>query len=352
MKFSNFLFPITFIFYLLFTLSVVAAPQGIPKNSVQNFLFIGGDSDNISQYNKQLANKNIKGVQIVYTWKQLEPKKDHYDFSSIRDNLNYLKAKHKKLFIQIQDRFFTKDAKYVPDYLLQEVEFDGGVIPQIDNGGGSKQATEGWVTLQWNDKVRERFQKLIKALAKEFDGEIYGINLPETAIDINLKSDNRGFTCDKYFQATLENIKVAKEAFKNSYVVQYVNFFPCEWDNSKKYMSRLFEFAAKNGVGLGGPDIVPYVYDTSKFNPNKLGDAPYNYQQGIANSEMHNAYPFFNKYKGKLSLIAMAVQSPDYVYINPKTKKHFTAQEFSDFATNYLGVNIIFWVVDKNIFMP
>ncbi len=99
-----------------------------------------------------------------------------------------------------------------------------------------------------------------------------------------------------------------------------MNFFPCEWDNDHKYMSRLFDFAIKNRVGLGGPDVVPFK-----------------------NTQMHNSYPFFNKYKGKLVLVAMAVQEPTMTYINPKTKKKFTYQEFANFATNYLGANIIFW---------
>lgn len=58
---------------------------------------------------------------------------------------------------------------------------------------------------------------------------------------------------------------------------------------------------------------------------------------------MNNSYTFLNKYKGKLPLVAMAVQEPTLTYTNPTTKKKFTRGEFVDFAENYLGVNIIFW---------
>lgn len=85
----------------------------------------------------------------------------------------------------------------------------------------------------------------------------------------------------------------------------------------QKYI--FIEFASKNQVGLGGPDVIPY---------NKPA--------------MHNSYPFFNQYKGRLSLVAIAIQSPDHSYTNPKTKKHYTNQEFIDFATSYLGADIIF----------
>ncbi|WP_324251595.1 MULTISPECIES: Mammalian taste receptor protein (TAS2R) [Photorhabdus] len=87
-----------------------------------------------------------------------------------------------------------------------------------------------------------------------------------------------------------------------------------------QYMSRFFNFASKNKIGLGGPDIVPYQ-----------------------SAQMKNAYPFFNRYKGKLDLVTMAVQEPTLTYTNPKTKKPFTEEEFTNFAENYLGANIIFW---------
>ncbi|CAE14921.1 MULTISPECIES: hypothetical protein [Photorhabdus] len=85
-------------------------------------------------------------------------------------------------------------------------------------------------------------------------------------------------------------------------------------------MSRFFNFASKNKIGLDGPDIVPYQ-----------------------SAQMKNTYPFFNRYKGKLDLVAMAVQEPTLTYTNPKTKKAFTQEEFTNFAENDLGANIIFW---------
>ena len=163
---------------------------------------------------------------------------------------------------------------------------------------------------------------MISALANEFDGKIYGINLPETAIDINTKNDKTGFSCDKYFNAELENIIYTRKIFKKSHVVQYVNFFPCEWENDHQYMSRLFDAAKKYNFGLGGPDTVPYK-----------------------KNHMKNSYPFFHKNKDNI-FIAIAVQAPDWTYINPKTKKNFTKIELHDFATHYLGANIIFWDIE------
>jgi hypothetical protein len=62
---------------------------------------------------------------------------------------------------------------------------------------------------------------------------------------------------------------------------------------------------------------------------------------------MKNSYPFFNRYRGKLALVAMAVQEPTLTYRNPATGGKFTRDEFVAFARDYLGVNIIFWSVSS-----
>lgn len=305
----------------LFLISIFALSVfNVNAQKPQNYIYTS--SGDLQDIEKMIRRKDIGGVQIVYNWRSLEKTKDAYDFSRIEKDLEYLTKLNRKLFIQLQDRFFEPKARYVPDYILNDKEYTGGLVAQFDNPGENKPIGNGWVTQQWNPAVQQRFQKLIGELAKKFDGKIQGINLPETAIDIDMKRDKTGFSCDKYFQAELDNLKFARDSFKQSYVLQYVNFFPCEWENDHKYMSRLFDFANKNNIGLGGPDIVP----------NK-------------NVQMKNAYPFFNKYKGKLSLVAMAVQEPTLTYKNPKTRKPFTKEEFVEYAQNYLGVNIIFWSI-------
>jgi hypothetical protein len=59
--------------------------------------------------------------------------------------------------------------------------------------------------------------------------------------------------------------------------------------------------------------------------------------------QMKNAYPFFNQYKGKLPFVGMAVQEPTLAYVNDKTGKPFTREEFVTFATDFLGVDAVFW---------
>jgi hypothetical protein len=300
-------------------IAIVLAAAGNPAAAAAlNYLFT--DSDELSRIEPLLKRPDIGGAQIVYSWKSLEPVKDQYDFGQIERDLRYLGGLNRRLFVQLQDRFFEIGHRHVPMYLQTEPIYGGGLVPQGDNPGENKAAGHGWATQQWNPAVRERFQRLLAALAQKFDGRIQGINLPESAIDLDIKKDKTGFTCDKYFAAELENLAFARKVFATSKVVQYVNFWPCEWNNDRKFMSRAFEFAQAHGIGLGGPDIVPY----------KKG-------------QMKNSYPFFHEYKGRLVLVAMAVQEPTLTYTNPDTGKPFTREEFVAFAEDYLGVDIIFW---------
>jgi hypothetical protein len=309
-----------FIGTVFFALSVLSGE--IAAAPAQNFLYTS--SGDLKQIDSMIKRSDIEGVQVVYNWKNLEKDKGLYDFSQIEQDLRYLNGLNRNLFIQIQDRFFEPQARNIPSYLLHEPVYRGGLVPQYDNPGENRPVGSGWVAQQWNQAVQERYQQLLAALAKQFDGRVMGVNLPETAIDIDIKHDKTGFSCDRYFEATLGNLNFARHAFRKSYVVQYVNFWPCEWNNDHQYMSRLFSFASKNNVGLGGPDIVPGK-----------------------KAQMKNSYPFFHQYKGKLALVAMAVQEPTLTYTNPRTREPFTRDEFVGYAEGYLGANIIFWSVES-----
>jgi hypothetical protein len=285
--------------------------------AIEKFIFIGGDE--VESHENKIT-RDIDGVQIIYNWRQLEPEFDQYDFSKIQHDLKYLESRGKKLWIQIQDRSFWINNKAVPSYIINEKQYQKGVALQVDNPGENIPKGHGWVAKQYNPNVRNRFQKLLQALAEKFDGKVYGMNLPETSMDIDEKAERKyGFTCDKYFTSTIENINFARTVFKKSHVVQYVNFWPCEWNDDKKYMSRFFENAIKSNIGLGGPDVIPYK-----------------------KAQMKNSYPFFNKYKGKIPFVAFAIQEPTRTYTNPKTGKKFTDYEFQDFAEKYLGVDVLF----------
>ncbi len=293
--------------------------QQVVEDGLQHFIFIGGAE--LANHEDLLARKDIAGAQVIYNWRRLEPREGEYQFEKIERELKRADKLGKKLFIQVQDRFFLPESRYLPDYILEEPKYGGGLVRQEDNAGEGAAKGSGWVAAQWNPELRARFQALLAALGERFDGRIYGMNLPETAIEVQTgEGAPDGFTCDTYFDAEMGNLRAAKAAFERSLVVQYVNFWPCEWDNDCEYMSRLFEFGQAEGVGMGGPDIIPYRRAQEK-----------------------NAYQFLERMGDELPVVAMAVQGPTLTYTNPQTGKKFTRAEFEDYAVSKLNVDIIFW---------
>ena len=133
-----------------------------------------------------LETKAIEGAQVTYSWRQLEPEKDKYDFAEIREDLAFLTSKGKKLFIQLQDVTFSESRINVPRYLLRDPIYNGGAEKHynIKNDDEAQAVVGGWMARRWDPAVQERFHKLLSALGKEFDGRIEGINFDETAVGL------------------------------------------------------------------------------------------------------------------------------------------------------------------------
>lgn len=303
---------------------VLASPPVLaqPTQPLQHFVYLGQDELDLNL--PILDRQDIGGAEVIYVWRNLEPSEGAYDFSMIEHDLALTQARGKALFVEVGDRFFAPDARWLPQYVLDEPQYGGGLARQFDNSQpGRAPVPKGWISRQWDPEVRTRFQALLAALADRFDGRIAGVILTETAVTVDHDTPPEGWDCDRYFEAETENALFAREAFTRSHVVQYVNFWPCGWANARPYMSRFFELAAANGIGVGGPDIVPY-------RP----------------GQMANSYPFIRAYREKVPLVAMAIQEPTLEYLNPQTGKPFTREEFERFATGYLGADIIFWSKD------
>jgi hypothetical protein len=275
----------------------------------------------------------FEGAQISYSWRQLEPEKDKYDLRLIREDLNLLTSKGKKLFIQIQDISFSDRWIHVPRYIMEEPEFNGGSArqyPHRPNVRDEDLTPKGWMARRWDPKVRERFRKLIDEIAKEFDGKIEGINLEETSFETgdSGKLYPAGFTPATYRDGIIEIMKDLRKAFRKSTVLIYANFMPGDWlpDQDHGYLRSVYKAAEDLKVGVGGPDIFPY----------KPG-------------QMNNSYHLIHDVGTKVP-VGVALQDGNYEHINPKTKKLVTTQEIYDFARDYLRADYIFWGTEDPYF--
>lgn len=304
---------------LLWAIRVLVAAGCSTNESVSHWLY----SSEIDLTTESLLERDdIVGVQLLYSWKSLERAEGKYDLAAIQRDVDLVHSKGKKLWIQLQDRTFSIKNVPTPAY-MQTPLYNNDSVPTCDSDDCEmdfKQA--GWMAAQWNPHVRERYQALLHALASALDGRIEGINLPETAVDVDTTKDD--YNSEAYFQGELENAGYAASVFAESLVVQYVNFWPDGWADDNGYLTKSFEFYAQHGIGVGGPDLIPFSMAQEK-----------------------NSYPLISEYRDRVPISVIAVQEPDLTKINPHTGQPFTKEEFVDYARNRLGIDIIYWATSS-----
>jgi hypothetical protein len=127
--------------------SVLLSCSTAAAKPVHHYVFFGQDREKIGQASDLLATKALEGAQVAYSWRQLEPAKDDYDFSLIREDLAFLTSKGKKLFVQFQDVTFTPSRINVPLYLQRDSQYHGGADRQynVQDDDEEHATVEGWV---------------------------------------------------------------------------------------------------------------------------------------------------------------------------------------------------------------
>lgn len=297
------------------------------QKSIDNYVFFGMDRERI-QETSFLEHHGFVGAQLKYSWKELEPKKDTYQFQEISKDLEFLTAHGKKLFIQLQDVTFDTVRVFVPNYIFSESEYGGGAnIQYMTDDNDSIIRQDGYMARRWDPHVAERFHKLIKELAQEFDGKIEGLNFSETAVGFgdSGKLYPTGFSPEIYRDAIVKQMEVAGQAFTKSVVLQYANFMPGEWLpwDDHGYLESLYHFAKEHDIAMGGPDIKIYK-----------------------KAQMNHSYKFLKKFSADIKT-GIAVQWGNYEEINPKTGKQVTVEEIYNFGQNEIGLDYIFWCTQE-----
>jgi len=306
-----------------------AKPDASAKKPIHHYIFFAQDREKLKTTAALRELSQFEGAQIAYSWRQLEQGKDGYDFSIIREDLEYLRQHGKKLFIQFQDVTFSETYVSVPRYLLNDPIYNGGAARQykFKTHHEDEAAPAGWMARRWDPAVQLRMHKLFAELGKEFDGKIAGINLAETSFDVGETGVlfPKGYSHERYRDGLIENMRALKKAFPNSVVIEYANFMPGEYRpvENHGYLEALYKAAVELNVGVGGPDL-------------RL-----NWPAGTKVS-----YPLIREASKKVP-VAIAVQDGDYV---DPTCKPLTIAEMVKFARGELGADYIFWCTEEPYF--
>jgi hypothetical protein len=304
-----------------------SAAESTNRSDPKHFIFFGTERERINDL-AFLTNSHLAGAQLKYSWRELEPKRDKYDFHTVLADIALLERHHKRLFLQLQDVTFSEDMP-APEYLRTDPAFHGGAARKFEYEGDddSKATFDGWVARRWDPAVQERFKLLLIALGKQLDGRIEGINLPESAIGFGEKTNKHpaGFTYASYAEGIKANLSAARGAFPRSCVIQYANFMPGEWLpwTDHGYLKGVYAHAARIGAGVGGPDLLPH-----------------------RKGQRSHSYPLIAA-RGTNTPAAIAVQDGNLADKNPATKKAVTVDELYRFATDELRVDYIFWGTEE-----
>lgn len=285
-----------------------------------SYVFFGRDHERVDDP-AFLDHRGIAGAQLTFTWRELEPARDRYDFSGVEARLAQLQRHGKRLVVQVQDVSFA-DRPLVPDYLLRDTAFHGGAVHKLEGDSEATLKEAGWVARRWDPAVRARFAALLRAMGRAFDGRLEGINLPETAIGFNVPTRwPSGFTFDEYARAMQAITSDARAAFPRSCVIVYGNFMPGEWlpGNDKGFLRAVHAHAARIGAGVGGPDLIPH----------RPGQRNHAYRLIAA--------------RPPGTIAGVAVQDGNLAEKNPHTGAPVTVRELALYARDTLRLDFLFW---------
>ena len=82
-------------------LTTAAVEPASGAKRVHHYVFFGQDREQLKEARSFLDTPAFEGAQVAYSWRQLEQGKDNYDFSLIREDLAFLNAHGKKLWIPV-----------------------------------------------------------------------------------------------------------------------------------------------------------------------------------------------------------------------------------------------------------
>jgi hypothetical protein len=244
----------------------------------------------------------VRGVQIRYRWRSLEPSQDQYDFSKLGSDLDLVASHGAVLIALVEDKSFDGNLP-TPDYLASKTPAN---------------IAGGFTAARWDPVVLARMQALMSALGAQFDTHpgLEAVAIQETAPSLSsTELAATGYTPEAYRDALIALLGTMKQALPSSQVFWYMNFLP----QKQSYIASVATAVAPLGVTMGGPDILPE-----------------------SASLVGQVYPFYDQFNGQMGLFCSA-QFDSYEHVKSATGQYYTMQEIFELGRDQLHLNYVLW---------
>lgn len=242
------------VFTIGLALLTASKAYSFPANAVKwhpgHYYTVFNNEPEALTINEELkANQALRGLQVRFAWSELETTEGLYNFSKIESKLAELAGIKKHLIILLQTKSFAQNVKFVPDYLLTDTKYEGGIYRYGTSDG--KISYKGDNIKLWNSYVRDRLNALVSELGKRFNNEVYfeGMGLSET--DLGLPQIPLTSTQKNGYFANLINVnEKMRMAFPNTVTLQSVNY-------PQDILATLVGGLKTKGAGLSTSGVFP-----------------------------------------------------------------------------------------------
>ncbi len=261
---------------------------------------------------KHLDDSTLQGVNKKYFWRTLEPEKDEYDFSFIKQDLDYCSKHNKQLIVFLIDKAYWKKGA-LPKYLKEH---------EWKKRGG------GFNPIRWHPEFVKRFIAIGNAIADQFNDHpnFEGIAIQETSLSIPknvlLKYN---YSSEKYRDALLSILNNFGMSFTKSNVFWYQNGI----QGSNEIIKQIADsISFRKNIIMGGSDILPHRKWLGK------------------------TYKIYENYKDKLKLFCSAQDDSYYHHKNDirlseeepiHEEGYLTMEDIFLFARDELHIKYLFW---------
>ena len=311
--------------------AVVVGTPGSVKWHPGHYYSIMSSGKNKPDYLQQVYSElkdtpALRGMQVRYTWAELEKSFGVYDFTSIEERLAELAVQNKRLIILLEVKSWGIDTDLVPNYVTSNPIYEQGIF--AFSRDGSDTITGSNIKL-WNPMVRDRLAALISALGKRFNSHEYfeGIGLTETSLGYPIIPLTSTQKADYYDNLLVINKKM-RASFPNTMTFQFTN-------HPRWLLTTLVDDLKGMGSALGCPDV--FIEDPGLNYPGNKWSSP-------------GLYTYYPENSGLMPL-TIKVEGANYENTRWDNKGYQpTVSELLNFARDNLKVNYIFWVRDLDYY--